>query len=86
MHDTILLGRISQGLEGLCKENNILKVDQIIVTVSLTSHVNTENLKAFLQEHNAPVIGEWSEILVKKEDIEEQSAVINSLKGDTLAR
>ncbi len=86
MHDTILLGRISQGLEGLCKENNIIKVDQMIVAVSFNSHVNSENLKTFLQEQNAPIVGEWTEILVKNEDIEDQSAIIHSLKGDILAR
>ncbi|MBB6218611.1 Zn finger protein HypA/HybF involved in hydrogenase expression [Anaerosolibacter carboniphilus] len=86
MHDTILLGRISQALDGLCKENNILKVDQILVGVSPNSHVNSENLKTYLQEHNAPAVGEWTDVLVQKEEIEEQSAVIHSLKGDILAR
>ncbi|MFT9497927.1 hypothetical protein [Anaerosolibacter sp.] len=86
MHDTILLGRISQGLEGLCKENNILRIDQMIVAVSLTSHVNTENLKTFLLEYNRPIVGEWTDILVRKEDIENQSAIIHSVKGDILVR
>jgi Zn finger protein HypA/HybF involved in hydrogenase expression len=86
MHDTILLERISQALGGLCKENNILKVDQIFVGVSVNSHVNSENLKVHLQEHNAPIVGEWTDVSVRTEDIEDQSAVIHSLKGDILAR
>lgn len=85
MHDTILFGRISHELESLCKENNILKLDQALIGVSINSHVNSENLKAYLLEHNAYAIGQCTEIHVQTEDIEEQSAIIHSLKGDILA-
>ncbi len=86
MHDTVLLGKISQELEKLCIENNILKIESIVVEVNQNSHVNSVNLKEHLMEYNAPIVGEWTEVLVVREDIEDQSAVISSLKGETMEK
>ncbi len=83
MHDTVLLGKISQELERLCRENNISKLLKLVVEVSSNSHVNHENLKEYLNEYNLPLVGEWTTVIVKKEAIEEQSAFINNLEGET---
>ena len=45
--------------------------------------MNHENLKEYLKEYNLPLVGEWTTVIVKKEAIEEQSALINNLEGET---
>ena len=57
MHDTVLLGKISQELERLCRENNISKLLKLVVEVSSNSPVNHENLKEYLNEYNLPLVG-----------------------------
>ena len=83
MHDTVLLGKISQELERLCRENNIVRLLKLVVEVSGNSHVNHDNLKEYLREYNLPLVGEWTTVIVNKEAIEEQSAYIHSLEGET---
>ena len=82
MHDTVLLSKISQEIERLCRENNIVKLLKIVVEVSCNSHVNHDNLKEYLKEYNVPLVGEWTTVIVKKEAIEEQSAYIHKLEGE----
>lgn len=82
MHDTILLEKISQYLRGLCNEHSISKIFQLTVGLHPNSHVNLQNLKSYLEEHNTKVVGEWTKILIHREDIEEETAIIHSIKGE----
>ena len=82
MHDTFLLKRISDNLIILCNTNNITKVRKLHIITSLNSHINKNNLYEHLKEQNGDLIGEWSNIIVEREDIENLTAVIESVEGD----
>ena len=85
MIETVILGKVSKQLEKLCRENNIIKLQEIVVEVDSNSQVNNEILKSYLKEYNNPLVGEFTEIIVNIEEYEEESAVILSLKGESVA-
>lgn len=83
MHDTFLLKGISDNLIILCNTNNITKVRKLHIITNLNSHINRNNLYEHLKEQNRDLIGEWTDILVEREEIENLTAVIESIEGDT---
>jgi hypothetical protein len=82
MHDTILLNKISQGLDGCCKNNGILKINKLIVIVNEYSHVNSYNLYEYLRSYNGDLVGEWTEIKTEIGDLPDQTAIIRNIVGD----
>lgn len=83
MHDTFLLKGISDNLIILCNTNNITKVRKLHIITNLNSHISRNNLYEHLKEQNRDLIGEWTDILVEREEIENLTAVIESIEGDT---
>lgn len=82
MHDTILLSKISQELKNICTANNINKIKSLTVIVNNRSHVNSGNLYEHLQYANGDLVGEWTEINVHREEIQEQTAIVKSIQGE----
>lgn len=82
MHDTILLSKISEELKNICTANNIIKVKAFTVIVNHRSHVNEVNLYDHLQHAYGDLVGEWTEINVQKEDIQDQTAILKSIEGE----
>ena len=83
MHDTFLLSNISKSLTELCEKNKIIKLERIIIAVNCNSHVNEENLLEHLKHHNSELIVNTIKIKVNRENIEEQTAIIKSIQGET---
>ncbi|MCC5911745.1 MAG: hypothetical protein JJT76_15080 [Clostridiaceae bacterium] len=83
MHDTYLLNKITQSLKGLCQEYKIQKIEQFTLVVNHHSHVNKENLREHLNVHSKELIGDDLRIKLQREDIDEQTAIIHSLQGET---
>lgn len=82
MHDTILLTKISNGVRQVCEDNNIKKVNRLVVVVNHRSHVNQDNLYEHLKEVNEDLIGEWTELKIEREDIQDQTAILHSIQGE----
>lgn len=82
MHDTILLNKISEAVKETCINNNIKKVNNLTIVVGCGSHVNEENLYEHLQAESKDLIGEWTKIILNKEDIPNQTAILHSIKGE----
>lgn len=83
MHDTFLLNNISKLLGEICEQSKILKIDWLTILVNHNSHVNEENLREHLLLNNANLLNSNFKIKVKREDIEEQTAIIQSIQGET---
>lgn len=83
MHDTFLLNKISKSLKEICEKSNIRKITQLTVVVNYNSHVNEKNLLEQLKENNSELIAEKFKVIVQREDIEEQTAIIHSIQGET---
>lgn len=82
MHDTILLNKISQGLEGCCKNNGILKINRLTIIVNEDSHVNSDNLHEYLRSYNGDLVGDWTEIKTEIAELPNQTAIIRNIEGD----
>ncbi len=83
MHDTYLLNKISKTLNEICEKSNIRIITQLTIVVSCNSHVNENNLKEYLKENNEDLLADGFNIIVQREDIENQTAIIHSIKGET---
>jgi hypothetical protein len=82
MHDTILLSKISDELKNICTVNNINRVKTFTVIVNYRSHINENNLYDHLQHTYGDLVGEWTEINVQREDIQDQIAILKSIQGE----
>jgi Zn finger protein HypA/HybF involved in hydrogenase expression len=84
MHDTFLLKRISESLSDLIEKNRIDRVIKLQITTSKNSHIHKDNLyEQLLLDHNG-VVGQWTEIIIDRQDIESLTAVIESIEGENL--
>ncbi|AOY75840.1 hypothetical protein [Clostridium formicaceticum] len=83
MHDTYLLNKIAQSLKDICQEHKLKKIEAFTLVVSHHSHVNEESLGEHLEIHSKELMGDDLRIKVRREDIEEQTAIIHSLQGET---
>jgi len=86
MHDTFLLNKISNSLNEICNENKISKIEQFTLIVNHQSHINEENLKEHLKINTPDIISRELNIEIQREDIEEQTAIIYSIQGETLGK
>jgi len=82
MHDTFLNERIYEALLKLCKENKILRLNKVNIAVNIDSHISENSLREHFSERNNSMLGEWTEIIVKKQDVGKLNAVINSIEGE----
>lgn len=83
MHDTFLLNKISKSLKEICEQSNIIKVSQLTIVVNHNSHVNEENLQEIFIKNNKDLLDDEFKVTVKREDIEDQTAIIHSIKGES---
>lgn len=82
MHDTILLNKISDSLEALCRAHNIKRIKRLSIIVDKSSHVDSNNLYEHLRNFNSNLTGEWTEVVVEKEQLDSQVAILHSIEGD----
>jgi len=84
MHDTFLLKRLSEELGVLCEANRLSRVTGLRVVTSLNSHVGHDSLYEQLSMDHSKEVGEWTDIIVEKREIDDLTAVIESVEGETL--
>lgn len=83
MHDTFLNERIYEALLKLCRENKIIKLNKVNITVNLDSHICENSLREHFGERNNNLIGDWTEIIVEKQDVGKLNAAIKSIEGES---
>lgn len=84
MHDTFLNERIYETLLKVCRENKILKINKVNIAVNIDSHISENSLREHFSERNNIMLGDWTEIIVEKQDVGKLNAVINSIEGESL--
>ena len=84
MHDTFLNERIYDELLKICRENKILKLNKISLTVNTDSHISEKSLREHFSERNNKVLGDWTKIIVKKQNVGKLNAIIKSVEGETM--
>jgi hypothetical protein len=84
MHDTFLLNRISETVKELCYADKIIRITKLKIITKYNSHIQRDNLYEHLLRNHSGVVGEWTELIIVRQDIEDLTAVIELLEGDTL--
>lgn len=82
MHDTFLFENISKALTKISQNNNLKRITKLCVTVHVNSHINEENLYNHLINRNSELIGDWTKIKVKRDNINELTAIIDCVEGE----
>lgn len=83
MHDTFLNERIYEALLKLCQENKVLKLNKVNIAVNIDSHISANSLREHFSERNNNLLGDWTEIIVEKQDVGKLNAVIKSIEGES---
>jgi len=84
MHDSFLFQRISSTLQNICKENKIIRINLLKVIVHPHSHVNEKSLFIHLKDEVPELVGDWTKVQVEREKIEELTAIIDRVEGDSI--
>jgi Zn finger protein HypA/HybF involved in hydrogenase expression len=84
MHDTFLNENLYESIINLCKENAITKVLNLLITVHTNSHISTESIREYFIDRNSKLLGEWTNIVVQKKEIEPLTATIEQIDGEKM--
>jgi Zn finger protein HypA/HybF involved in hydrogenase expression len=82
MHDTFLNQNLYESMIDLCRENSIAKILNLTITVHTNSHINENSIREQFSERKNELIGDWTNILVRKREIEPLTAIIDSIDGE----
>ena len=82
MHDTFLNQNLYETIVTICRENAILKVNNLVVSVHADSHVNKDSIKGFFAEERNPLIDDLTDIEIRKCGVERLCAVIEQIDGE----
>lgn len=84
MHDTFLNENLYKSVVSLCKENSIEKIINLTITVHTKSHICEESLREHFSDRQSPLMGDWTNIVVQREEIEPLTATIEQIDGEKL--
>jgi Zn finger protein HypA/HybF involved in hydrogenase expression len=82
MHDTFLNQNLYESMIDLCRENSIAKILNLTITVHTNSHISENSIREQFSERKNELIGDWTNILVRKGEIEPLTAIIDSIDGE----
>lgn len=82
MHDTFLNQNLYESIIDLCRENAIAKILNLTITVHTNSHISEASLHEYFSERKNTLIGGWTNILVRKQEMEPLTAVIDEIDGE----
>lgn len=82
MHDTFLNQKLYESIVKLCVEHRITTLWKLTITVHINSHISKESIQEYFQERDSSYIGEWTDIIVQKKEIEPLTAIIEQIDGE----
>ena len=82
MHDTFLNQNLYESIIGLCKENSIEKIIKLVITVHTNSHISENSIREHFTDRKSKLIGDWTNIVVDKKEIEPLTATIEQIDGE----
>ncbi len=82
MHDTFLNQNLYESITHLCEEHSIAKILNLTITVHTHSHITEQSIREYFSDRNSSLIGDRTNILVQKKDIEPLTATINQIDGE----
>ncbi|MEY8352284.1 hypothetical protein AALB39_02895 [Lachnospiraceae bacterium 54-53] len=84
MHDTFLNQNLYESITDLCKDSFISKILNLRISVHRNSHICEESLRDYFADRKSGLIGDWTNILVLKQEMEPLTATIEQIDGEKL--
>lgn len=82
MHDTFLNQNLYDSITKLCMENSIAKILNLTITVHTNSHISKESIREYFSDKKSALMGDWTNVLVQKKEIEPLTATIEQIDGE----
>lgn len=82
MHDTHLIEKIYQSIVALCRENGVVRVNEIDMEVDEGSHIEGPHLLSHLMDRDSAMFCEKTVIHVYHKPYEKLTALIKRIDGD----
>lgn len=82
MHDTFLNQNLYESIIDLCRENAIARILNLTITVHTNSHISENSIREYFSERKNVLIGDWTNILVHKQEMEPLTAIIDRIEGE----
>lgn len=82
MHDTFLNQNLYESIIDLCRENAIARILDLTITVHTNSHISESSIREYFSERKNALIGDWTNILVHKQEVEPLTAIIDRIEGE----
>jgi hypothetical protein len=82
LHDTHLIEKIYDAVVGLCRQNSIVKINNLHIEVDEGSHITETLLLEHLKDRDGALFGAWTDVHVDYLPFEKLTAVITSIDGD----
>jgi Zn finger protein HypA/HybF involved in hydrogenase expression len=83
MHDTHLIEKIFESIVSLCRQNGIVKINELEIEVDEGSHIERAHLLSHLIDWDSAMFGDWTTVHVVHKPYEKLTAVIKSIDGDS---
>lgn len=83
MHDTHLIEKIYESIAEICRQNSIIKVNELAIEVDEGSHITGVHLLSHLSDRDSSLFGAWTNVHVEYRPFEKLTAVITSIDGES---
>lgn len=81
MKDSVLIKKICDEVKNLCNIHHYTKVMKLELSVNYNSLVDNQNLYKNLRSTSKKIFGPWTEIIISRDDIQEQTAILHNVEG-----
>lgn len=82
MQDSFLNIDIYEAVLDLCRQYSITKLTELIISVHKDSQITKESLLEQFTSRNSSIVGDWTQIVVEKNQTEKFKAKIEHIYGE----
>ena len=65
------------------QDNKIARLRKVNIAVDTGSHINENSLREHFSQGNSHLMGDWTEVIVERQDVGNLNAVIKSIEGES---
>lgn len=80
MQDNILLNKISQALDEICKKSEINTIKEFTLIINEDSPIDEDSLLEYVSLHNKDRIVEGLRVEIQREDLGQQTAILANIQ------
>lgn len=82
MHDTFLNKNLYESILNICSKHKINKIRKLKITVHTHSHITESSIRDYFKINKKELVGDFTYIIVQREEIEPLTATIEEIDGE----